>query len=312
MSTKPKDGKDFEELVAIIERRLRPHATVKANTHLPDIHTGELRQIDVEIRLTDAYVSHLAIVEVRDRSRRADSPFVEQVATKRDSVGADVAIIVSKAGFYKPAQKKAEALRIRTVEYRAVANADWSGWLVTRHFGVITNHYNEVQLHLNFCGNSDNAKLQSLVDDLKAHWRDPVIVLEDGTPFVSPKDLIRQVVNSNLNFFFGDIKTGDHPQRKQLTVSELHPPIFAQDSKGFRVQVSGVEVLVECYSREERFPIALRRYIQPDSSSSLVEVAETEIEYLGKRMRVEMIAPGTDGAIPAGGVIEFRMRALDT
>ena len=79
-------GKDFEELITWIHRCLHEKAVITPNDKIRDIHTGNLRQIDISIRLTDGPTKFLGIVEVRDRSRPVGVDYIEEVSADRKSV----------------------------------------------------------------------------------------------------------------------------------------------------------------------------------------------------------------------------------
>lgn len=116
--------KIFERLVHFIEQVLAPEgAVVTLDDHIPDVDTGEPRQVDASIRMKLGSGDVLIIVECRDRSRRQDARWIEEIAEKRWSVRADKAIAVSSRGFYDSAKKKARA---RNIELRTVSEIDES------------------------------------------------------------------------------------------------------------------------------------------------------------------------------------------
>lgn len=93
--------KEFETLVARIERTLAPHgAVVKSPDHVPDRITGRLREVDASIRIPAGDSMRLIAVECRDhRKGRQDDRWIEQLVTKRDKIGASRLIAVSSSGF---------------------------------------------------------------------------------------------------------------------------------------------------------------------------------------------------------------------
>lgn len=108
-------GREFEKLVETFERVLAPHnVTVKSPDSIEDLDTGSPREIDISIRGKIGSVDVLIICECRDRKKPQDAPWIEQVAGKRRSVGADIAIAISASGFYKPAITKAKEFGVLT------------------------------------------------------------------------------------------------------------------------------------------------------------------------------------------------------
>jgi hypothetical protein len=131
-------GKDFEDLVYVISKHLHKKAEVVLDEKLIDKDTGNKRQVDIAIRIKDGPIVFLAIVEVRNRTRPVGVGYIEQVLTKRDSVGADKAIIVSKSGFYQSALEKARNNKIGTYTFEEALKKDWS--LVFRFLDFIYVH----------------------------------------------------------------------------------------------------------------------------------------------------------------------------
>lgn len=96
--------KQFEKLVARIETALSPiGAKISCPDRIPDLTTGELREVDASIRYMVGTIPILIIIECRDRKRHQGSEWIEQLAIKRDHLGAAKCIAVSSSGFTKPA-----------------------------------------------------------------------------------------------------------------------------------------------------------------------------------------------------------------
>jgi hypothetical protein len=121
-----KDGKYFEELISWINKCLHNTAEIIPNTHLNDKDTGKPRQIDLLIRFKDGPSNSIGIVEIRDRSRKVGVNYIEEVKSKKDSVNADFAVIISNGGFHKTAEKKAQNYNIRVFSFEKALSTDWS------------------------------------------------------------------------------------------------------------------------------------------------------------------------------------------
>lgn len=114
--------RQFEKLVARIETALSPiGAEVRSPDRIRDLATGELREVDASIRYVVGTTPILIIIECRDRKRHEGSQWIEQLATKRDHLGAAKCVAVSNSEFTKPAIMKAEALG---VELRVISDLD--------------------------------------------------------------------------------------------------------------------------------------------------------------------------------------------
>jgi hypothetical protein len=104
----------FEQLVANIEKTLCPlGAEVRMSEEIPDRDTGQPRQVDATIRMQVGSTSVLIGVECRKRKAASDVRWIEEVASKRKSIGAAMMIAVSDSGFTGPAKVKAAALGVQ-------------------------------------------------------------------------------------------------------------------------------------------------------------------------------------------------------
>jgi hypothetical protein len=111
----PKRTNLFQEVVAIIGRHLLPGTEITESDELIDHDTGEEREVDVTVRGTVDGVQVLVGIEAADRSRPADSIWVEQQIAKHQAVGTDLLVLVAARGFYGPALRKAQAHDVVTI-----------------------------------------------------------------------------------------------------------------------------------------------------------------------------------------------------
>jgi hypothetical protein len=117
----PTNWREFEQLVARIEETLVPKgAKVKSPDHVRDLVTGRLREVDASIRFDLGSTPVLITVECRKRKAVQDDTWIEQLATKRDKIGAARTIAVSARGFTDSAKKTARqvGIELRTLEDR--------------------------------------------------------------------------------------------------------------------------------------------------------------------------------------------------
>lgn len=125
------EWRDFEKLVARIERAASPRGVVvKSPDRIRDLTTGQLREVDASIRHTIGTTEVLITVECRKRGRRDDDTWIEQLATKRQKIGAAKTIAVSAAGFTSSATKTARSLGIELRTLANVSAADIEGWFL--------------------------------------------------------------------------------------------------------------------------------------------------------------------------------------
>lgn len=127
---KVSDGQAFESLIARIEHTLAPTgAVLKRRDSILDQDTGEPREIDLSIRYRIGLSNVLIIIECRDRKRRPDVTWVEQVADKRKGVGADRAIVVSSKPLGPNALAKARARGVEARACERLTDDEMLGWV---------------------------------------------------------------------------------------------------------------------------------------------------------------------------------------
>lgn len=103
-----KPWREFERLITRIEKMLAPMgAEIKSPDRIPDKVTGQLREVDASIRHTVGSAPVLITVECRNRKGKQDVQWLEQVKSKKDSVGANQTIVVALDGFTAPAREYA-------------------------------------------------------------------------------------------------------------------------------------------------------------------------------------------------------------
>jgi hypothetical protein len=118
-----KKGTDLELVVAAIEKALDPSSFIKHNQHLPVLtsHEGYKRQCDVVIYSGTERRPVLSIVEVQDRNSPVSIGTYDGWVTKRDEVGANQLICVSRKPFPKSVIEKArqQGARVFLIELAA-------------------------------------------------------------------------------------------------------------------------------------------------------------------------------------------------
>lgn len=101
-----RDWRQFEQLVA----RIDTHGLqVTSPDRIRCKTTGRLREVDASIRKQVNGIEALVTIECRRRTKRADVTWIEQLATKKLSIGASRTIAVSSSGFSSLAESIAKA-----------------------------------------------------------------------------------------------------------------------------------------------------------------------------------------------------------
>lgn len=168
-----KAGKAFEELIARIEGALLPvGAIVSSPDKIMDKAGQTWREVDASIRYKLGSVPILVTIECRDRSRKADIAWIEQIVAKKSDIGAQSTIGVSVKGFSKSAKQKAAQHGIELRETQELTGADLS------ENGIFIRH---LSITLKSC---------QLIFQTPKTKGEPIVFALDGSPFETDKPFI--------------------------------------------------------------------------------------------------------------------------
>lgn len=138
-----KKSKEFERLVAAIERVLqnRPNVKIWHNVKLKT-KKGSERQIDILIEQTDRFVFR-TIIECKNEKRKVEVKEISAYKTLIDSVEAHQGILVSSAGFQEGAMTEAQQEHILLYELKDFDQAaqDLESFLLNQ-FSIRLSHKN--------------------------------------------------------------------------------------------------------------------------------------------------------------------------
>ena len=102
---------EYQEAVAVLYEQLDGFGTVHRNVYLPDLVTGQRRQVDVMIEMTERGHSLRMLIDAKFYSTPLDVKGIEEVAALSQAVGAHKTIIVAANGFTSPAKAKARFIQ---------------------------------------------------------------------------------------------------------------------------------------------------------------------------------------------------------
>ena len=115
-----RQGRTLEELVKLLEEIFSndPNIKVTSPDYVKGTNSNTLREIDVSIRAKVGSVEILIMLECRDRNKRQDVNWIEQIAKKKEDVQASEAIAISTKGFSKSAitMAKTYGIELRTMD----------------------------------------------------------------------------------------------------------------------------------------------------------------------------------------------------
>jgi len=176
-------SRTFEELVARIEKRLSPSgSTVTSPDRIRDVRTGQLRECDATVRYTVGSAAVLILIECRERAATQDVTWLEQLATKRTSVGADVVVAVSASPFTTPAREMGAALGIRLRTIDALTDAEIDEWSQSLVIDLVIIERSLTTLTIELAPEAPDDELRILDSHLSSWTSDP-----EGSPQIVPR-----------------------------------------------------------------------------------------------------------------------------
>ncbi len=187
-----REGRELELLIAHLEECLsKSEIKITSPDRIEDKITGEKREVDVSLRATVGSHDVLIILECRDRKNIGDSTWIEQLATKRDDLGANKAIAVSSSGFTTGAVKKARSknIELRMLEELTADNIrDWFPIKTLKNRSVSL----EIAAKVDLRNPRDQKKVENFIKKLKDEeiFHKTIILDHDSTTTISISELI--------------------------------------------------------------------------------------------------------------------------
>lgn len=310
---KKKDGKALEELVGWIQHNVHAHARVTVDEEIPDVDSGESRQVDLTIRFKDGPTELLAIVEVRDRKEPVGSRYIEEVATKRSSVGADAVYVVSSSGFTAPALVKAKRLGIRAMTLSEAKADDWSSWIGLRNISMIERKFRAIGVQL--YGEPDNCEVTLHDDVIRAIHASPAfLAFTDfaGNGLIDLPRVIHQVINH-----FGEKPYSGLPEdgtKRRIAFTHrtgIEPALHVRDALGSHVRLRGITIVADIWWEVTEHPVRLLRFGQHGRDGSIAEIAQADLPHEDKQLRFELLAETTGEYIEGGKRVVVRTRVIE-
>jgi hypothetical protein len=132
-----RQGRGLETLVRDLEIFLaKTPVTVTSPDYIPGRRTGVPREVDVSIKGNFGTASILAIIECRQRKASQDVTWIEQIASKKEDVGAHYAIAVSSSPFTRGAITLAKNVGIELRTFTEIDEGVVLGWATQLFSGV--------------------------------------------------------------------------------------------------------------------------------------------------------------------------------
>lgn len=121
----PKRSNKFQKLITAIHGCIANDVSVEESDFLVDRETGKNREVDIVLKSQLGDYPVVLSVEVTNRSRRAGSGWVEEMAGKHQALQTNKLVLVSRLGFTKPAMEKAKAREIEALTIEEACDTHW-------------------------------------------------------------------------------------------------------------------------------------------------------------------------------------------
>jgi hypothetical protein len=290
------DWRQFEKLVALIEETLCPvGAVVRSPDRILDLVTGKKREVDASIRYKVGSTPILITVECRKRGTKQDDTWLEQLATKKEKVGAAKTIAVSSKGFSASSLKTAEMKGIEARQLTEITAKDISEWCQLEFIHYVPPSVTILEVRLVDDAGRDIRTDEiddSVIDSLRAlNCNAPLLECARGT--ISPNDMVnswqKEFAGTELDMNYG-VTVGSEPVRRAFLCPVATGDYWLKGKQG-RLAISAVGLIVDVKLEVRLIPInRTYRYRSPDEK--IVDGVEFVIpdfdSNLGKPLHVVM------------------------
>lgn len=273
---KEADWREFEKLSARIEGALAPKgAVVKSPDKIRDIVTGSSREVDASIRYKIGTVPILITVECRKRDSTQDVTWIEQLATKKQNIGAAKTIAVSSSSFSAPAIKSAETygIEVRTIEKISVD--DIKSWVKFKSIEHVMYRAILKTFKARLNGKGGEVRFDpAVIEQLNSRGTDArVFVINENDHFLCIKDFFHHYLSRRPEIL-KDIPKDGTKIRREIRIKFEPDVVHVKTTEGLydlNSLLLGLDFFVETYET----PITnLSEYYYYDAGKAVVRSCE--------------------------------------
>lgn len=313
--TRPASGKGraLEELVARLEAAA---AGGQAEVKSPEFFTGRnsegKREVDVTVRSKVGNTPVLVMFECRDRTKSNDVRWIDEIAGKRDDIGADVAVAVAAGGGFSEAAKTAAArLRIDLRTVQEITIEDVVSWCRLSSLRVELLETRNPRIEAALFGDTPPIEMSEPIPGVPVGYDvpldQPIFTLWDARSVPPPEDPhwvpayeIHGLGMEAYRDVEGMPRFADWTDIAVVMSTVEAPTVAVKTSEG-PFPLSGFKALAEVRVTESDFPITLRAVTNSDGM--VTQVVEAVAELNGVKCTVSFIKT-PDGisvtAVPEG------------
>lgn len=282
----PKRSNAFQALVKYIVAQVTPvGARVEESAELAElgVDTPHKREIDILIEL-DAGVATTRIgVECRDRNRKADIQWIDELIGRYQNLPVDKIIAVSRSGFTKPAKKKAALNNIMLMELQEASSHPWAQTFVKLGILQLTQHIDLTNIHLRFEPIPPSISEDDVIIDEAGNELGPVLELI-GTLRDAALRNARDLVKAKMLEYYKVVADLDKILVLEWTVPVTDFILRGQD--GGRYYLRAVKFTIE--ARTERSDIAVDHRFATNKALITTGIIRDQVEP-GVEVRVDAV-----------------------
>ncbi|APG25960.1 restriction endonuclease [Syntrophotalea acetylenica] len=121
----PKRSNAFQQVVTLLHKQFKNNGIITESKFLCDSITGKLREVDIVIETKVTNYTVFLSIECIDHKRPATVEWVEKMIGKHQNLPTSRLVLVSKSGFTKNAEKKAQAYNAVTLSLKEAERTCW-------------------------------------------------------------------------------------------------------------------------------------------------------------------------------------------
>ena len=328
-SARARAGRGLELLVKGLEQLLaETPVEIRSPDYIMGRLSGQRREVDVSLRSRVGSVDVLVIIECRDRGKAQGVTWIEQLASKREDVGADKAVAVSAAGFTPGAQNLARSEQVELRSFEELSADVVFDWLHAEVVEHRSRHVDAINVSVDLADREtsiDPAKLAPILESIDRLRIPQEGLAQDDKVFVHKADLTMVSIDDILTMmpYFGacfDEKIPDLPpgekRRMIWTICFEEGPKFAVAVHSGLIDIHSISIDAYFYYDEKLLPI--RRYVYRADSGTITENAEVTLNSGETHVTLRFHAPpdgaalglsvdSAGGPVPSGMDLSFEL-----
>jgi Restriction endonuclease len=250
-------GRSLERLVAHLESVLigQNNVTITSPRRLVDVITGQQREHDVIVEITNGHHVNLIAFECRDRTRPIGADAVEAFAKKCEHTKVNKGIMVSSSGFRKPATDKARFLGIECFGLDQMSSMITPTLIVLcQTMSFRSTHISKIFWHVPEMAGRE-------VEDCK-------FLYENGDALNGP--LMVQRANEELGNVTSGFAVGNYKYNIKFPCEGL---FLHEKSTGLKIPVDHMIAIIDFEILNEEVPLQHFKYSDKASGSDLANVS---------------------------------------